>query len=105
MIRLIFTYNREIMHFVIKDKYVYYTDRKWVKFLQCLPQDKEFILKMKMSRNMFPAFLIKMFELSDEELKEYEDAKSEEELALIIERDGKSRGCRLLSKNKIAEEI
>ena len=38
-------------------------------------------------------FLATLFKFTEEENKEYENAKNPEELANIIARDGKSKGC------------
>ena len=51
-----------------------------------------------MSRGKFPNFLIKMFELSEKEKGEYDNAKDDEELSLIIIRDGNKKGCKLKYK-------
>lgn len=90
--------NREILNFAIKDRIIKYTDRKWNKWIQCIPKDEKFIKKIIMSRGKFPHFLIKMFELTDKERIEYEGAKDDEELAQIIIRDGKKKGCKLRYK-------
>jgi len=98
MIRVSFIYNREILNFAIQDKIIKYTDRKWSKWIQCIPKDKDFIMKVKMSRGKFPHFLLKMFELSRKEQEEYNNAKTDEELSEIIIKDAKGKGCKLLYK-------
>ncbi len=102
MILISFIYNREILNFAIKDKIIKYTDRKWRKWIQCVPKDKEFIKKIVFSRGKFPHFLIEMFKLNNKEQAEYDSAKTDEELSKIIIRDAKSKGCKLLYK-KIEE--
>jgi len=102
MILVSFIYNREILNFAIKDKIIKYTDRKWGKWIQCIPKDKEFIKKVIFSRGKFPQFLIKMFELTDKEQREYDSAKTDDELSNIIIKDAKKKGCKLLYK-KIKE--
>ena len=91
-------YNREILNFAIQDRIIKYTDRKWNKWIQCIPKDKEFIMKVRMSRGRFPDFLIKMFELSKKEQEQYDNAKTDKELAEIIIIDAKRKGCKLLYK-------
>lgn len=103
MILVSLIYNREILNFAIKDRIIKYKDRKWNKWIQCIPRDENFIKKIIMSRGKFPHFLIKMFELSKKEKAEYDNAKSDEELAEIIIRDGKEKGCRLRFK-KVEED-
>jgi len=94
MIRLSFMYNREILNFAIQDKIIKYTDRKWKKWIQCIPENKELKMKVIMSRGSFPHFLIEMFTLTEKEKEEYNNAKTDEELAEIIIRDAKSKGCK-----------
>ena len=98
MILVSLIYNREILNFAIKDKIIKYTDRKWNKWIQCIPKDKDFIMKVRMSRGRFPHFLLEMFELSNKEQEEYAAAKTDDELSEIIIRDGKRKGCKLLYK-------
>lgn len=58
-----------------------------------------------MSRNTIPAMLINMFRFTEEEIKEYNDAKDEEALAQIIIRDAKQKGCVFVNKtNEVTEE-
>ena len=103
IIHLSFMYNREILSFLIKDREIFYTDRKWKKWIRCLPPPKNFILKV--SRNQIPKYLADLFNFTDEEIKEYENAKDEEELAKIIIRDALSKGCRLLKQETKESEI
>ncbi len=98
MILVSFIYNREILNFAIKDRIIKYTDRKWNKWIQCIPKDKNFIREVIMSRGKFPHFLIRMFELTDKEQAEYAGAKDDEELAQIIIKDAKKKGCKLRYK-------
>ena len=98
MILVSLIYNREILNFAIKDRIIKYTDRKWNKWIQCIPRDEEFIKKIIMSRGKFPHFLIKMFKLSTKEQAEYDNAKDDEELSQIIIKDGKRKGCKLRYK-------
>lgn len=99
--RIVFTVNRELMHFVINGRLVYYTDRKWGKWLQCLPENKELKQVVQNSRNKIPAFLAQIFTLSKEELAEYELAKTEQQLAALIIRDATLKGCKLISNEEV----
>lgn len=84
-IKLVFAYNREVLQFLIKNMEVFYTDRKWLnKWIRFIPKDKDFVKKNPR--------LAHLFELSPEELKEYSGAKTNEDLALLIVRDAKSKG-------------
>lgn len=98
MIRLVFSANRELIHFLIIEKNVYYTDRKWGVWIRCLPRPDNFIQKITLSRNKFPSFLIKLFEFSKEETEQYNKATNEEELAERIIQDARTKGCRLITR-------
>ena len=96
--------DREILNFAIRDRIIKYTDRKWNKWIQCIPKDDIFIRKIIMSRGKFPHFLIKMFTLSEKEQAEYDGVKSDEDLAQIIIKDGKKKGCKLRYKKYEEDE-
>jgi len=98
MILVSLIYNREILRFAIQDRIIKYTDRKWGKWIQCIPKDRDFIKQIILSRGKFPHSLIKMFNLSVKEQAEYDAAKTDEELALIIMRDAKLKGCKSATK-------
>lgn len=98
MIRLTFMVNREVMNFHIEGKIIRYVDRKWKDWIQCIPYDTELRKKIMLSRNKFPNTLLQFFNLSEAEIREYENAKDDNELAEIIIKDAKSKGCRLLKR-------
>lgn len=93
MIKLAFMYNREPMNFIIRDREIHYTDRRWGYWVRCMPAPENFAKVVAMSRNRIPPFLINMFKFTEEEIKEYENTKTEQELADIVIRDAKSKGC------------
>ena len=101
MIRLVFTIGREVFQFAVKEKEIYYTDRKWKHFLRCIPKDPDIVKIVVMSRNQIPKFILRLFDLSKEEMKEYEEAKDEGALAEIIIRDASLKGCKLQKKEVI----
>ena len=103
MIKLAFNFNREPMHFIIKDREIYYSDRRWGNWVRCMPPPENFMKVVSLSRNRIPKYIINMFTFTEEEIKEYNEAKDEEALALIVIRDAKSKGC--IFVNKINEEI
>lgn len=104
MIKLTLMYNREIMHFVVEGKSVYYTDRVWKSWIRCLPEPKDFIKAVRMSRNKIPSKLADMFNLSQKDIDEYSSAQSEDALAELIVKDAKSKGCRVISKDTVDKE-
>jgi len=99
MIKLSFVIGRDIFNIYVDGEEVWYADRKWDKGIRCVPKDKDFIKKVKESRNKMPAFLVDLFNLTQAEKKEYEEAKeSEEKLAEIVIKDCKRLGAKMLSK-------
>jgi len=103
IIHLSFTYNREVLTFLIKNKEIYYTDRKWKAWIRCLPPPEDFLQKIKLSRNKIPKNLAKLFKFTKEELEEYKNAKDEEELANIITKDAISKGCKSFKRETIKD--
>lgn len=106
MIKLKFILQREVMNFIVKGKEIFYTDRVFSNPLRCLPKDEQFIKKIIVSRNKYPFSLIKMFDLPEDELKEYEEAapKGEDALATIIIRDCRNKGLVLIKREDISNE-
>ena len=104
MIRLVFTINREMFRIEIKGREIFYSDRKWERAIRLIPKDEEFTMKILMSRNKIPTSITQMFELTDEEKKEYENTNTEEELAVICIKDAKKRGALLAKQEKIENE-
>lgn len=104
MIKLTFLINREVFHFKIDNRMIYYTDKNYHNnFIQCIPKDMEFIRKIIASRNKIPRSLINMFNLTKKDQEEYDNAKTDEELSFIIQKDIKIKipGSRLLSQEVI----
>lgn len=105
MINLIFTLHREIFRIKIDNKAIWYSDKKWKNAVRIVPKDDLFSRKILFSRNKIPKHLaeeiMKMFELTDEEKKEYDAAETEEELAEICIKDCGRKGAMLLKKEKI----
>jgi len=102
MIKLQFSYNKEMMFFLVKVKEVYYTDRKWNAWIRCLPPPKDFLLTIQKSRNKIPAHLAELFEYTNEELEQYAKAGTENQIADIIVKDARGKGLRLI--NRISDE-
>ena len=100
-----FMVNREVMTFIVENKEIFYTDRIFSKRLRCIPKDKDFNKIIVKSRNKYPAQLQKMFNLSKEEQKEYDDTapKGDEALAEVVIRDCRSKGLQLLQKEIIPD--
>ena len=103
MIQLVFAYNREVLNFLVKDKEIFYTDRKWRSWVRCLPPPKDLIKQIALSRNKIPPFIANLFTFNDEEMKEYEAAKTERELANIVIRDAKLKGCKIVKDEEVKD--
>jgi len=93
--------NKEVFNITIDNKVIWYRDRKWNKSIRLIPKDEEFIKKILMSRNKIPADLKDMFSLTEEEQAEYNNAKTDEELAQICIKDVRCKGARLIHKEII----
>jgi hypothetical protein len=99
MIRLIFSINKEVYVIEIRGKEIYYSDRKMKQKTRMIPPDER--IKLKISRNIVPKNIANQFELNYEERLEYNNAKSEEELAKICIKDAEKNGSILLKKEVI----
>jgi len=99
-IRLVMTYDREIIMFEIMDKVIVYKDRKWPKGFQFMPKDPGLIKAIILSRNKIRKDMIKWINESNsgKNLEQYENAESDEEIADIVIKDAKSKGCVLRKK-------
>lgn len=89
-----------MLFFLVKEREIYYTDRKWKAWIRCLPQPDNFLKVIRESRNRLPASLIHLFNFTEQELAQYNAAKDEEELADIVVFDAKMRGCKLTARVK-----
>jgi len=98
MISLSFMVGRDVMHFAVQEKEIFYKDRIFSEGIRCIPKDEQFIRKVINSRGRYPKKLITMFSLNENQQKEYDEAKTEEDLANIIIKDCKKKGMSLLRK-------
>jgi hypothetical protein len=96
---MVLTVNREMIHFVIIDKYVFYRDKKTQSYIRCLPKPEK-LLEMQKK-------LERLFTFTEGELKEYEGYQTEEEIAKAVIRDAALKSCRLLIKKEVptTEEV
>lgn len=101
MRKIILVYNRELLTFLVLDKNIYYSDRKLKAVIRCLPQPINLLKTIRESRNRIPKSLLDIFKFTKEEMDEYRNAKNEEELADIIIKDGKLKGCQVLANVEI----
>ena len=100
MIKITFSINREIFRITINDKCIWYSDRKWNKAIRLIPKDEDFLKKIMLSRNAIPSQILTLFQLTDEELKQFNDAKDDEALAEICITDAKKKGALLIRQEE-----
>jgi len=104
-IKIAFIMSRETFRIEVKDKEIWYSDRKWDKAIRLIPKDKDFIKKIITSRNAIPSIIKEMFTLTKKEVEEYEQAKTERELADICIKDCKLKGAIILKEDVIEKEV
>ncbi len=95
MIKLIFTVGRETVSIEIEKKIVMYKDRKFPAGIKFLPKDDKFEKLVILSRNRIPKEIITLIRNanSGKNLIEYQNAKDDEELVIIVKRDAALKGC------------
>jgi hypothetical protein len=93
----VFSINTEVYIIDIIGKEIWYKDRKMRQKARMIPPDSRIILKI--SRNIVPKNIASQFELTPEERLEYDNAKDENELAIICQRDCEKNGSILLKKD------
>lgn len=95
MIKLVFTASRETIAIEIEDKIITYRDRRFTRGFQFMPIKGNVEIISIMSRNRIPPEIVELMKESNsgKNLKEYEDAKDDEELAVIVKRDAALKGC------------
>jgi len=95
MIKLIFIVGRETVSIEIKDKIIVYRDRKFPSGIKFLPMDKDFEKIVTLSRNRIPKEIVTLIRNanSGKNLEEYQDAKDDEDLAVIVKKDAGKGGC------------
>ena len=103
MIQLVLSYNREVLNFLVKDREIFYTDRKSKAWIRCLPPPKDLIKQISLSRNRIPETIANLFTYTEEEMKEYEKATTERELANIIIKDAKLKGCKIVKDEEVKD--
>jgi hypothetical protein len=97
MIKLSFVaQNRDIIHLSVEGKIIKYYDKIWKNGVQFMPKDPQFVLKLLKARNTIPFSnqIISWINESNtgKNLEEYNNCKTEEELAEMVKRDAKIKG-------------
>ena len=93
MIKLaFFTGNRKVIKFTIENKVITYFDDMWKKGIQLMPLDKVLIERLKngkMNLRMMAALILDTNK--GENLKQYEQCKTDEDIATMIRKDCKEK--------------
>lgn len=105
--KVVLSVNREMMNFIIVNKKIYYSDRKFHALIRILPKPRNLIQVINGSRNRIPMFLVSLFKFTKEEIQQYENAKTDDELANIIIEDGRKNGTILVANGdmEITDEM
>ncbi|MFA5396180.1 MAG: hypothetical protein WC346_09260 [Methanogenium sp.] len=95
MIRLVFTRVRDTIIVELENKVIVYKDKKVPEGIQFMPKDPKIRLKIIMSRNRIPEWIIELIEEANrgKNLEEYQNANNDEELIPIIIKDFKRNAC------------
>lgn len=104
MIKLIFFIQKETFIVEIKEKEIWYLDRKLKRATRLVPVDNELNKNIILSRNKLPNYLLDMFKLTKEEQEEYENAKDENEIATICIRDCEKNLATLQKREEYSEK-
>jgi len=92
-ISIAFIMQRKVIRFQIKDRIITYFDENWKDGIQFMPLDREIYDRLrsgKMQMKLLAALILDAN--SGRNLKEYKEAKNDQELAEIIRKECKIRG-------------
>ena len=95
MIKLVFTAGRETISIEIENKTIVYRDRRFSEGFQFMPVKGNINLILVMSRNRIPKEIVELIRESNsgKNLEEYNNAKDDEELSVIVKKDAALKGC------------
>jgi len=95
MIQLVFTVGRETVSIEIENKIITYRDRRFGKGFQFMPIKGNVELISIMSRNRIPTEIVELMKdaNSGKNLIEYNAAKTDEDIVVIVKRDAALKGC------------
>jgi hypothetical protein len=104
MLKLIFTYNHQVIFFTIDNKNIKYFDQKWQSGINFIPKDQNLVRTLIMSRNRIAHEMINWINdaNSGKNLEEWEACKDDYEVAEVIKREAKMKGC--VFRNLFTEE-
>jgi len=106
MLRLVFTYDKEVLLFDVDNRTITYRDRKWPNGVRFIPKDETFLKKVLLSRNRISNSMISWMEdaNSGKSLEAFNACKDDNDIAEIVKRDARYRGC-IFRKMFTGEEL
>lgn len=96
MMKLMFEKERHFFLITIENRKVLYWDKKVSVHLQYLPPDPNIDMKIRMSRNKLNHNVKELLKISQDDLKDFENAKDDNEIKDLVIRDAKTKGCVLV---------
>jgi hypothetical protein len=106
MIRLVFTYDKEVLIFDIDNRTILYRDRKWPQGVKFIPRDEGFVKKIMMSRNRISNNMITWINDSNsgKSLEEFNACVDDAAIAEVVKKDARLKGC-IFRKAFTGEEL
>ena len=102
MIKLMFERQGQYFFITIDNKKILYWDKfqgkLWGGPLQYLPADPKAFAKIDMSRNRIPQHVKEMLVITKEDQTQFDNAKNDEELKVIVLKDCKDKQCKLIDE-------
>jgi hypothetical protein len=102
MIKLLFEKQGQFFIITIENKVIKYWDNfqnsLWGGPLQYLPADPSVIRKIDNSRNRIPQYVKEMLMITKEDQEQFDNAKNDEELKIIVLKDCKEKQCKLIEE-------
>jgi hypothetical protein len=97
-----FERNGQFFFITIENKKILYWDKfqgsLWGGPLQYLPADPTVLKKIDMSRNRIPQQVKEMLAITKEDQEQFDNAKDDNELKIIVIKDCKAKQCRLIDE-------
>lgn len=84
----------------IDNREVFYSDRLFQNLIRLIPPDENFLTKIINSRNKIPKHIVNLFILTKAEQAEYNNCKTNEELAQVCINDIRRKGGKIISIEK-----
>jgi len=100
MIKFLCEKSGQYFLIIINDKKIWYSDKAqsaaWGGPLQYLPPDPSASKRIDMSRNRIPQVVKELLVIPKDELKQFENAKDDNELKELVIKDLKRNQCKII---------